>query len=341
MKIEIITTPNQKLKETGFGTIKACNSVLSVINKMGHNVQLTVCKTMVDLEGIIARKPDLVVLAVKYIPTDNDGNVWLSEYFMRHEINFTGSLRNILEFDSNKVLAKTILQNKGIVTAKYFTTVPGQHRCESELPIKFPLFLKPIDAANGNGIDDLSWVSNFSEFEAKVLSLYSLFGGPILVEEYLDGREYTVAIISKSNGEFIVSPIEIIPPESKNGLRILGLKVKSDNTEELKKIENNEILNKVKQLALNSFINLGIRDFARIDIKSNKNGDCFFMEANLVPGMTQNSSYFPKSYEIEDGLTYDKVIQLMLDNAFYRTNLHPTASHLTTPKIMGYHASDF
>ena len=268
MRIEIITTPNQQLKETGFGSINACKGMLSAISKMGHAVQLTVCKTCEDLENIIARKPDLVVLAVKYIPIDNDDDIWLSEYFMRYEMNFTGSLRNILEFDSNKVLAKTILQNKGIDTAKYFTTVPGKHSNENELPIKFPLFLKPIDAANGNGIDDSSWVKNSSEFEAKVLSLYELFSQPILVEEYLDGREFTVAIISKSNGEFIVSAIEIIPPKSKNGLRILGLKVKGDNTEALKKIENIEILNKVKQLALNSFINLGIRDFARIDIKS-------------------------------------------------------------------------
>lgn len=341
MKIEIITTPNKKLKETGFGSINACQGMLSAISKMGHAVQLTVCKTKADLGNIIARKPDLVVLAVKYIPTDNDGDIWLSEYFMRYEMNFTGSFRNILEFDSNKVLAKTILQNKGIVTAKYFTTVPGKHSSGNELPIKFPLFLKPIDAANGNGIDDSSWVKNFSEFEAKVLSLYELFSQPILVEEYLDGREFTVAIISKSNGKFIVSAIEIIPPESKSGLRILGLKVKRDNTEALKKIENIEILNKVKQLALNSFINLGIRDFARIDIKSNKNGDCFFMEANLVPGLTPDSSYFPKSCEIEFGLTYDEVIHLMLDNALYRAQLVPMISHLTTPLIMADQVSGF
>ncbi|WP_057831393.1 D-alanine--D-alanine ligase [Colwellia sp. TT2012] len=341
MKIEIITTPNQKLKETGFGSINACEGVLSAIRKMGHTVQLTVCKTMADLDNVIDRSPDLVVLAVKYIPIDNDGDIWLSEYFMRHKVNFTGSLRNILEFDSNKVLAKTILQNKGIVTAKYFTTVPGKYRSENELPIKFPLFLKPIDAANGNGIDDSSWVVNFSEFEAKVLSLYTLFSQPILVEEYLDGREFTVAIISKSNGEFIVAPIEIIPPESKNGLRILGHKVKNDNSEALKKIDNNQMLNKVKQLALNSFINLGIRDFARIDIKSNKNGECFFMEANLVPGLTPDSSYFPKSCEIEFGLSYDKVIQLMLDNALYRAQVFPTVSQLITPQIMAEQVSGF
>lgn len=326
MKIEIITTPNEKLKETGFGAMNACHGVLNSMRKMGYAVNLTVCRTVDDLDAVIARKPDSVVLAVKYIPIDNDDDIWLADYFMQYDINFTGSLRDVLEFDSNKVLAKNYLQNKGVATAKYFTTIPSQYRCESELPIKFPLFLKPIGGANGNGVDDLSFVTNFLEFENKVSSLHELFGTPILVEEYLDGREFTVAVIRKSDGELIVSPIEIIPPTSKNGLRILGEKVKGENSEELKKIKCSEIRGKVTQLAIDAFIHLGVRDFGRIDIKANGKGDYFFIEANLVPGMTPDSSYFPKSCEIEHGFTYDEVVQLILESALCRANL---ALHLS------------
>lgn len=321
MKIEIITTQNQHLKETGFGTIKACNGVLAAIRKMGYTVNITLCKTVDDLNNVIARKPDLAVLAVKYIPFENNNNIWLADYFKQNNINFTGSLRNVLEYDSNKVLAKNILQNKGVATAKYFTTVPGQYSCESELPIKFPLFLKPIDAANGNGVDDFSFVTNFYEFEDKVMSLYKLFGMSVLVEEYLGGREFTVSVISQPEGELIVSAIEVIPPKSKNGLRILGEKVKNEDSETLKKIEDTCLKNKVEKLAVDSFINLGIRDFGRIDIKCNENGDCFFMEVNLVPGMTPYSSYFPKSCEIEHGLTYDEVVLLILENGLCRANV--------------------
>ena len=182
------------------------------------------------------------------------------------------------------------------------------------------MFLKPTDAADGNGVDDLSFVNSFSEFEAKTLSLYKLFNIPVLAEEYLDGREFTVAVIRTSNDKLIVSPIEIVPPESKNGLRILGEKVKKDDSEELRKIEDGEIKNRVKILAIDSFVNLGVRDFGRIDIKANKSEDCFFIEANLVPGMTSGSSYFPKSCEIEHGLTYDKVIELILERGISRVS---------------------
>ena len=318
MKIEIVTTKNEDLNETGFGAFKACNSVFDSIARMGHDVKLNICKSKRDLEGIVKKNPDLVVLAVKYISLKNGNNLWLSEYFSRHGINFTGSSRDVLRFDSNKISAKLYLANKGIKTARYFTAIPGQHRCASELPIKFPLFLKPIDAANGNGIDDFSFVTNISEFESKVLSLYNRFSTPILVEEYLDGREFTVSIINTPNSELIISPIEIVPPESKNGLRILGQKVKNDDSEELKSIEDDVIKNEVIKLAINSFLTLGVRDFGRIDIRANKAGDCFFIEANLVPGMTYGSSYFPKSCEIERAQTYDEVIQLMLASGLCR-----------------------
>ena len=319
MKIEIVTTQNINLNETGFGALKACNRVFDSIEKMGYDVKLNICKSKRDLDSIVKKNPDLVVLAVKYISLPNGNNVWLSEYFSRHGINFTGSSRDVLRFDSNKISAKLYLSNKGIKTARYFTAIPEQYRCAGELPIKFPLFLKPTDAANGNGIDDFSFVTNFSEFETKVLSLYNKFRAPVLAEEYLDGREFTVSIINKPNNELIISPIEIVPPESKNGLRILGKKAKIDNCEELKSINDDEIKSKVINLAINVFLTLGVRDFGRIDIKANTAGECFFIEANLVPGMTYGSSYFPKSCEIECALTYDEVIQLMLESALSRT----------------------
>ena len=190
MNIEIITTNNEALKETGFGTIKSCQSVLASINKMGHSVTLNVCQTLQDLNDVVKRKPDLVVLAVKYIVLKDEENIWLSEFFANNGVNYSGSTRGTLMFDSDKVLAKSYLKEKGINTANYFTATPGQYKRDSDLPIRYPLFLKPLNAANGNGIDDLSFVNNFSEFESKVLSLHELFHLPVLVEEYLDGQEF-------------------------------------------------------------------------------------------------------------------------------------------------------
>ena len=320
MHIEIITTPNETLKESGFGTLKACNSVFDAIQSMGYSASLSVCETKDDLEDVVKRQPELVILAVKYIPVKNENGIWLSDYFARHGINFTGSTREVLEFDSNKVLAKTHLTNKGINTANYFIATPGQYHNESDLPITFPLFLKPLDAANGNGIDDLSYVTNFSDFESKVASLYDTFNQPILAEEYLDGREFTVAVIKTRNEKLIASAVEVIPPTSTHGLRILGAQTKKDDSEKLIEIVDDEVKNRVTTLAIDAFNTLGVRDFGRIDIKTDNHGECFFMEANLVPGMTYGSSYFPEACDIAHEFTYDKVIELLLAGGLARAS---------------------
>lgn len=318
MHIEIITTPNEALKESGFGTLDACKSVLATVQGMGHDVTLKVCQTKNDLAEMINRKPDLVVLAVKYIPLKNGDNIWLSDYCAQHGINFTGSSREVLEFDSNKVLAKTHLINKDIKTADYFIAIPNQYKNETDLPFTFPLFLKPLDAANGNGIDDQSYVTSFAGFKSKLTSLYQTFKQPVLVEEYLNGREFTVAIIKTQNEGLMTSAVEIIPPTSGNGLRILGAQAKMDDSEILVAIDDRKLKNKVTALAVNAFHALGARDFGRIDIKTNTEDDCFFIEANLVPGLTQGSSYFPQACKIAHAFTYDNVIEQLLAGGLAR-----------------------
>ncbi|CAA6823915.1 MAG: D-alanine--D-alanine ligase (EC [uncultured Thiotrichaceae bacterium] len=318
MNIEIITTPNDTLKESGFGSLNACNSVLNAIKALHYSVRLNVCTTEENLAEIVKRRPDLVILAVKYIPVKEADDIWLSDYFSQHKINYTGSKREVLRFDSNKVLAKTHLINKGIKTANYFIAAPGQFKKESDLPVVFPLFLKPLDAANGNGIDDLSFVTHFKDYESKVASLYAAFDQPTLVEEYLDGREFTVAIIRTANKRLSVSAVEVIPPTSAHGLRILGAQTKKDDSEKLIKIVDHEVKNKVATLAIAAFNALGVRDYGRVDIKTNNHGECFFMEVNLVPGMTKGSSYFPEACEIAHKFTYEKVIELLISGGIAR-----------------------
>lgn len=313
MNIEIIATCNNTLKETGFGSKASCIDVLDSIKRTAHSVKLTICQTPADLNAVVKRNPDFVFLAAKYLPIENGEDIWFSDFFSKNNITFSGSNRETLKYDSDKVSAKIHLNSKGIDTARYFTAIPNQFHSQNNLPLPFPLFIKPSDAANSNGVDESSFVSTFDEFEAKVLSIHTLFGQPALIEEYLSGREFTVAIICEKNGKLTTSSIEILPPTSDSGLRILGDKVKKEDTESLVEINNPDDIACVSQLAEAAFLELGVRGFGRIDVKMNHEGQCFFMEANLVPGMTRGSSYFPKACEISNQLTYDEVIHLMLD----------------------------
>ena len=314
MNIEIITTLNQSLKETGFGGMSSCQNVVDSIQKTKHSVRLSLCNSIADLQDIVKRIPDLAILGVKYISLENGQDIWLSEYFAKNGIHYSGSSREILKFDSDKVLAKLHLQDKGIPTARFFTASEGEYNESHSLPLKYPLFLKPNNAANSNGIDEQSLVSTFDEFEQKISSLQKRYGQATLVEEYLSSKEFTVAIMQTSGGKQLSSAIEIVPPKSKNGQRILGVNTKNKNTETLKKITNQHIKRQVNQLALQAFSALKVEGFGRIDIKTNALGKYFFMEANLVPGMTFGSSYFPEAFRIDQNLSYDQTVSHIVEN---------------------------
>ncbi len=316
MNIEIITNKNNDLKETGFGPLIACENIKEALLRLDHMAIVTVCHNQFDLNNIILRKPDIVILAVKYLTIETGEIIWLSEFFEHHGISYTGSTKGTLQFDSNKILGKEKISAEEIPTSKYFTSLPNQYTCAEELPLPFPLFLKPSDSANGNGIDTSSLVENFSEFKNKTENLYNEYNCPILAEEYLEGLEFTVSLI-ESGGRLISFPIEIIPPKE-DGIRILGSKVKTENSEILTRIIDSKTLKMVKEIAEQSFKALGIRDFGRIDIKMDKYGNCKFLEANLVPGLNQRSSYFPRACKISGELKYDDLICFVIQGAIDR-----------------------
>lgn len=320
MKIEIITTKYEASKETGFGTIETCNNILDSITKMGHTVKLNVCHEIKDLYDVVDRKPDLVILAVKYLVIEDADNIWLCEFFEKHGINYSGSTKEVLMFDSDKVLAKSYLKDKGISTARYFTAVPGEHTRDYDIPIDYPLYLKPMDGTNGSSIDELSLVNNFTEFQNKVSSLYNLYNSPVLVEEYLEGQEFTVAIIKTKDDDLLVAPLEVKADRYERAVKV-GEKIDTTKVQKLSKIKDNMTMERVKTLAIDAYIDLGIRDFGRIDIKSNKSGHCYFMSANLVPAMTSDSSYFTKACEMELELSYDKVIEFIVEEGISRANI--------------------
>ena len=312
MKIELITTDNEASMEKGFGSIESCNNILDSIKKIGYEVKLSVCQNIDDLNDVVKRNPDLVILGVKYI-VENEEKVWLCEFFSENKINYSGSSKKTLMYDSDKILAKSYLKDRGINTARYFTAIPQEHKRDYDLPINYPLFLKHSNSLTGNGIDNYSLVNNFAEFQNKVSSLYSQDPSPVLVEEYVDGREFSVAIIKTKSGNLLVSPLEIIQAKVEN--------VNKSTPKRLIKIEDEQIVKKIKELAVDAFIDLDIRDYGRIDIKSNVHGHCYFMNVNLVPDMTYDSSYFPKACEIEHDISYDEMIELIVEEGISRVPL--------------------
>jgi D-alanine-D-alanine ligase len=126
-------------------------------------------------------------------------------------------------------------------------------------------------------------------------------------------------------------PVEIIVSDKNSGNKILGYKAKKENKEKVIAIDDKDIYKSVVAIAKNSFIALGARDYGRIDIIMDDKNCPYFLEANLVPGMTQrpsdiDCSYFPRACFINNHITYQETVQKIAEIALNRIGKSLTPS---------------
>jgi D-alanine-D-alanine ligase len=333
--IEVVTTDTTGMKETGFGSVETCRRVCDVLKSRYAHVHFNKAQSERDLKRIVDREPDLVILCVKYIVEgEQDAKIWLSDYFSQYDIPHTGSNRATLEFDSDKSKAKNVLLEKGVATAKFFLAQPGWFVNERHLPLSLPLFVKPLDAANGNGVDENSFVHDFAGYEAKVAEICTTYLTPALVEEVLPGREFTVAVLDDpAHNCRLILPVEIVAPENAKGDRVLGFREKSSNREKLLKMKE-PVLTAISALVTKVFSVLGVRDFGRIDVKMDAHGIPHFIEANLVPGMTPETSYFPRACDINRMMSYEGVVLKIAEFALNRSEFPANPNPPLSPPVL-------
>ena len=205
MNIIIVTTKNETMKETGFGTMKACSAMEKSLKKDYENITICSCNSEQDLENVVKQEPDIAILAVKYMEFNSGQKIWLSDYFEAAAINFTGSFKKVLDFDSDKIKAKEMMIKHGVKTADYITLTPENYLLKETITLAYPIFLKPLDAANGNGVDDESIVFTIEALITKSKKLFDLYGPTVVAETFLGGREFTVSVVhSAANNSYIV-----------------------------------------------------------------------------------------------------------------------------------------
>ncbi len=312
--IEIVAVENTCMNETGFGSLDTCKGFVEILKTRHETVVFNEVHSEKCLNAIVKRKPDLVVLCMNHIyDKRQEEKIWLSEFFSRKNIAFTGSQHHALLHDADKVSAKNAAIEAGIPTPKFFIADPDSISSETHMPFPFPVFVKPLGTANGNGIDKDSFVLDFVSLEKKIADLHDEYNSSSLVEEVLPGREYTVAILENSKtGKLTISPIEIVVPANARGDRMLGHFEKAANCEALFKVPE-PIFSVISTFAEKVFRALGAKDFARVDIRLDALGTPSFLEANLSPGMTPKTSYFPRALEISAGMAYKEVLLQMVD----------------------------
>jgi D-alanine--D-alanine ligase len=203
------------------------------------------------------------------------------------DIPYSGSDSATLALALDKGLAKRVVRASGIETARGQLFLSGKEKLDKEL--HFPLIVKPVAEGSSKGVLSSSVVTNEAELRERVLRLLNRYKQGALVEEFLPGREFTVALIGERRPK-VLPPMEIVYHASKNPYPIYSYEHKLDPRGEIENrvpADLTDALRKdVEQVARGAFVALGCRDFARIDIRFNSAGQPCFIECNPLPGLT-------------------------------------------------------
>jgi len=289
---------------------KSAELIHAALKKQYADVGITTVDSIRDLDALAASQPDLVFIGMKRLPApDSADDIWLSEYFAARNIAYTGSPHLAVELELNKQRAKTVIRRAGLPTAPFFTTLPGEYIDAESLPLEFPLFIKPIKAGGGEGIASDSVVHSHKDFKQKVADIYTNFHSASLVEQYLTGREFSVAILGNIEDNQLIMPIEIITEVNSSGDRILSHQVKIADSELILPVTDILLRKTLVTLARSMFLALGARELGRIDIRMDASGEGQFLEANLVPGMSDTAGgYLWQAYRHSQGMSHESMI---------------------------------
>jgi D-alanine-D-alanine ligase len=310
--IEIVSSTEAGLSSMSKGSREA---VFSVLSRHYKKVGITIVNSLADLDVLAAKSPDLVFLGMKFIPMNSGlgwqdpDKIWLADYLDEHGIPYTGSNRQAHELELNKHLAKQRVLDNGLSTSPFYLALQNQPGATNISGLKYPLFVKPANRGGGLGIDSDSVVYNSDSLKAKIASITADHQSDSLVEEYLPGREFSVAIMQDLySAEFSLMPLELIAPMDKRGARLLSAAVKSADTESFIEIADEILKSKVTTLAIQVFDALGARDYGRIDIRLNAANQPQFLEANLIPSLLDGYGNFPKACMLNAGVDYESML---------------------------------
>lgn len=239
-------------------------------------------------------------------------------------IPYTGSSPLTLALCLNKARAKEILSHYGIPTPRF--VVAGSPSLDVERYLSFPMIVKPLFEGSSKGIKNDSIVSSRKELKARVSNIVSEYREPALVEEYLDGREFTVALLGNGSRLKTLPIVEInysCLPEGVNHIYSYEAKWVLDRPEDPLNIFDcpanvNERLQKaIENVARDAFKALDVKDWCRIDIRLDSNGTPHILELNPLPGILMDpkcNSCFPKAARAA-GMTFGGLVNAVVDAA--------------------------
>ena len=183
----------------------------------------------------------------------------------------------------DKAMTKRMLRDAGVPTPAFAVIESEADIATVTLP--FPLFVKPVAEGSGKGVHGRSRVTNATELAQVAHDLLRQFRQPVLAEEFLPGREFTIGITGTGEAANVLGVLEIVPTEKFHG-HGYGYENKSDWEGRLDIVPaDDEAAREAGAVALAAWKILRCRDGGRADVRLDGDGRPHFLEVNPLAGI--------------------------------------------------------
>lgn len=195
-------------------------------------------------------------------------------------------------FDVPKELMKYVAYCEGVKIPSYRLIEKKEDVKEVVKKLTFPLFVKPAKAGDSLGVDEHSLVHNKEELTSKVNEIIEEYA-PLMVEEYIAGREFTVLVAANAEDEkafTVFKPVEYIFPE-KFSFKTYALKT-SELHPDCNIPCNDEWLDReLRKAAGKIFSGFDGMGYARMDFRVNEKNEIYFLEINFTCSVFYTGGY--------------------------------------------------
>jgi D-alanine-D-alanine ligase len=334
-KIEAVATRSQVLASAApetidlseIGVLEEREHVCEALRKNGYRTSLFNMNG--DLKRLISfieeREPDLIFNLCESVGDESVHEMHVAGIYELLGVPYTGAGAFALGNCQNKVRTKQILSYYEIRTPRFQVFHSPSEVHEESFQLRFPIIVKPAQEDASIGIENSSVVDSLTGLKKRVRFIYQNFDQPALVEEFINGREINVALIG--NKRPIVLPISEIdfsglPPDYP---KIVTYNAKwMQGTEEYKGTVGlcpanlpAEVEKEAREIALKAFKIMGCRDYARVDMRLDKNNTLYVIEVNPNPDISDDAGFARSARAY--GLSFEEVINKIVEYALERT----------------------
>lgn len=272
--------------------------VAEVLERAGHEVFFQVVDGSPEsLQRLAQVEADLLFNLVEGFGPDNTKEPHVAGYYDLLGLRYTGSGLRGLALAMDKALAKKVLQFHGIRTPRFVTVYRG--RLDWAHDVEFPVIVKPVREDGSIGIGFSALAGSIKELMERIDVLHADFDHPVLIEQYIEGREIYLGVIGNEQPETF-PPVELTLTHLPEGTpHIAGAEVKWAETTQAYRgsryripedLPEKSVL-EMQSAARTAFQALQLRDYARFDFRVTADHQPYLIEANPNPYLQSKAEF--------------------------------------------------